>query len=60
MLELLANCPAGTFDTALLAGGWNLLEQSNGAVLQECARRGVAVHLAHVFGGGGSRGQVCH
>lgn len=53
ILRLLREAPAGSFDTALLAGGWNLLNTEGSEVLTECARCGVAVHLAGVFGGTG-------
>ena len=56
ILRLLRRAPARSFDTALLAGGWNLLNFEGAEVLQECEHRGVAVHLAGVFGG---TGQVC-
>ena len=44
-----------TFDTALLAGGWNLLCHEGWEVLCECARRNIAVHVAGVFGGTGQK-----
>jgi D-threo-aldose 1-dehydrogenase len=53
ILRLLREAPAGTFDTALLAGGWNLLCHEGWEVLCECARRNIAVHVAGVFGGTG-------
>lgn len=53
VLRLLREAPAGTFDTALLAGGWNLLNQEGWEVMCECALRGVRVHVAGVFGGTG-------
>jgi D-threo-aldose 1-dehydrogenase len=53
VLRLLREAPAGTFDTALLAGGWNLLNTEGWGVLCECALRGVRVHVAGVFGGTG-------
>eukprot|EP01052_Picozoa_sp_SAG31_P016784 SAG31_NODE_1125_length_9770_cov_2.732499_3_plen_165_part_00 len=55
ILRLLHEAPGGTFDTALLAGGWNLLCQEGWEVLCECARRNIAVHVAGVFGGTGQR-----
>ena len=42
----------GTFDSALLAGGWNLLSQAGAPCLAACAARGVAVHVAGVFASG--------
>eukprot|EP00315_Gephyrocapsa_oceanica_P010603 CAMPEP_0185286098 /NCGR_PEP_ID=MMETSP1363-20130426/2077_1 /TAXON_ID=38817 /ORGANISM="Gephyrocapsa oceanica, Strain RCC1303" /LENGTH=609 /DNA_ID=CAMNT_0027881895 /DNA_START=97 /DNA_END=1926 /DNA_ORIENTATION=+ len=50
--RLVTGAPQGTFDSALLAGGWNLLSQDGLATLQLCARRGVAVHVAGVFASG--------
>ena len=41
--------PAGTFDSALLAHGWNLFCQEGWPVLLECQRCGVAVHVAGFF-----------
>lgn len=53
ILRLLQEAPKGTFDTALLAGGWNLLCHEGWEVLAECARQGIRVHVAGVFGGTG-------
>mmetsp|Transcript_17638 Transcript_17638/g.57890 ORF Transcript_17638/g.57890 Transcript_17638/m.57890 type:complete len:121 (-) Transcript_17638:863-1225(-) len=50
--RLVKGAPQGTFDSALLAGGWNLLSQDGLATLQLCARCGVAVHVAGVFASG--------
>jgi D-threo-aldose 1-dehydrogenase len=52
ILRLLREAPVGTFDTALLAGGWNLLGQDSLPILEECENRGVAVHNAGVFATG--------
>jgi D-threo-aldose 1-dehydrogenase len=52
ILRLLQEAPAGTFDAALLAGGWNLLGQDSLPILSECERRGIAVHNAGVFATG--------
>ena len=52
ILRLLREAPAGTFDTALLAGGWNLLGQDSLPILEECEKRGIAVHNAGVFATG--------
>lgn len=49
VLRLLRGCEPGTFDSALLAGGWNLLSQAGLECLLECERRGVAVYVAGVF-----------
>lgn len=52
ILRLVSNAPASTFDTALLAGGWNLLSQAGQACFEECERRGIGVHVAGVFASG--------
>lgn len=36
----------GTFDSCLLAGGWNLLCQDGGPVMQEAAKQGIVIHNA--------------
>ena len=51
-LELLRRHPAGAFDNVMLAGCWNLLDQSGAPLLAECERRNIAVHIAGVFGSG--------
>lgn len=43
IIRLLRGCPVGTFDSALLAGGWNLLSQEGLPCLEECERLGVPV-----------------
>ena len=47
--------PAGTFDSALVAYGWNLNTQAALPVLLECQARGIEFHCAGVlyFGGHG-------
>eukprot|EP00928_Gymnodinium_smaydae_P042933 TRINITY_DN28866_c0_g1_i1.p1 TRINITY_DN28866_c0_g1~~TRINITY_DN28866_c0_g1_i1.p1 ORF type:complete len:370 (+),score=80.92 TRINITY_DN28866_c0_g1_i1:52-1161(+) len=52
ILRLLRGAPAGTFDSALLAGGWNLLSQAGLPVYRECERLGIPVHVAGVFASG--------
>eukprot|EP00966_Prymnesium_polylepis_P128786 2978552-Prymnesium_polylepis.1 len=52
VLRLVRGCPAGTFDSALLAGGWNLLSQAGLPCYAECEARGIAVHVAGVFASG--------
>ena len=42
----------GIFDSALLAGGWNLLSQAGLPCLLECQRRGVDVHVAGAYASG--------
>ena len=46
MLRLLRGAPRDTFDSLLMAGGWNLLCQEGEPVLAEAARQGIAVHNA--------------
>jgi aryl-alcohol dehydrogenase-like predicted oxidoreductase len=51
ILRLLEQAPRGTFDAALLAGGWNLLSQAGLPCFAACERHGVDVHVtaaAHV------------
>jgi D-threo-aldose 1-dehydrogenase len=48
----LRGAPDGTFDSALLAGGWNLLSQAGLECFAECEARGVDVHVAGVFASG--------
>eukprot|EP01043_Picozoa_sp_COSAG02_P028947 COSAG02_NODE_1781_length_10947_cov_54.689159_4_plen_304_part_00 len=46
ILRLIRGSPAGTFDSCLLAGGWNLLCQDGGPVMEEAAKRGIVIHNA--------------
>ena len=52
ILRLLRESPPGTFDDALLAGGWNLLGQASLDILGECEKLGVKVANAGVFATG--------
>ena len=52
IVRLLSSCERGTFDSALLAGGWNLLCQAGLPCLLECQRLRVEVHVAGVFASG--------
>lgn len=52
IVRLIQGAPAGAFDSALLAGGWNLLNQAGTPVMVECQRAGIAVHVAGVFNTG--------
>lgn len=52
IIRLLRECPRGTFDSALLAGGWNLLTQEGHDCFAACEQRGVPVHVAGIFGSG--------
>lgn len=52
ILRLIRRAPADTFDSALVSGGWNLLNQDAYEVFVECEARGIAVHNAGVFAGG--------
>lgn len=51
ILRLLTRFPK-TFDSVLMAGAFNLIDQSGLAVLHECQRLAVEVHVAGVFGAG--------
>jgi len=50
--RMLRSCPAGTFGSVMLAGRWNLLDQSGYELLLECQQRGVRVHNASIFASG--------
>lgn len=52
VLRLMHGADEGTFDSAQLAGGWNLLCQEGLPCLLECQRRGIAAHVAGVFASG--------
>jgi len=41
--------PTGTFDSALLAGGWNLLTQAGMPSLLACQRHAIPVEVAGVY-----------
>jgi D-threo-aldose 1-dehydrogenase len=43
--RMLNDNPAGTFDSVMMAGSWNLLDQDGLLVLLECQRRGVKVRV---------------
>jgi hypothetical protein len=51
ILRILELAPA-TFDAVLMAGCWNLLDQSGYDVLLECQKRNISVDIAGVFGAG--------
>ena len=42
----------GTIQSALLAGGWNLLNQQALPLLAEAEARGIDIHMAGVFSSG--------
>ena len=46
ILRLIRGAPDGTFDSALLAYGYNLFSQEALPVLAECEARGIEVHVA--------------
>ena len=50
--RMLEDNPPNTFDSVMMAGAWNLLDQDGWDVLLECERRGVAVHNAGIFASG--------
>ena len=41
ILRLVREAPAGTFNSALLAGGWNLLTHSSYDIMLEAQERGI-------------------
>ena len=49
VLRLIRGAPAGTFDSALLAYGYNLFNQDGVEIMLECEKRGIAVHVAGAF-----------
>merc|ERR1712232_229763 len=52
IIRLVRAVPKGTLDSAMLAGGWNLLCQDGWECLVECQKHGVDVHVAGVFASG--------
>ena len=52
ILDLIRAAPEGTFDSLLMASGWNLLYHDGLCVLEECQARGIRVHNAGTFATG--------
>jgi D-threo-aldose 1-dehydrogenase len=52
VLRMIRGAGNGALDSALLAGGWNLLSQAGLPCFAECEARGIAVHVAGVFASG--------
>lgn len=52
VLRMVRARPAGTFDSVMVAGAWNLIDQDALPLLLECQRRGIAVHNAGCFASG--------
>lgn len=52
IIRIIRGVPEGTFDSALLAGGWNLLTQAGMAAFLECENHHIDVHVAGVFASG--------
>ena len=52
IVRLVQSAPAGTFDEALIAGGWTLMDQSGMHALIECERHGIPVLAAGIFNSG--------
>lgn len=48
-LRILNAVPAGTIDSVLIAGVWNLIDQDGLPLLNECRVRGIPVFIAGVF-----------
>ena len=53
VLEIIEGAPPGTFDHVLLAYAFNLYSQDGASIMAACEAKGIGVHLAGVFGGGG-------
>ena len=53
VLEMIEGAPPGTFDHVLLAYAFNLYSQDGASIMAACEAKGIGVHLAGVFGGGG-------
>lgn len=52
IVRLIQSAAPGTFDSALLAGGWNLLTQAGLPCLLQCEQSNIKVHVAGVFATG--------
>ena len=52
ILRILRHYPKGTFDSVLLAGSYNLIDNSGIPVLEICEELGIRVAIAGVFGAG--------
>merc|ERR1719329_1174086 len=52
IVRLIRGAGPGVFDTAMLAGGWNLLCQDGLPCLLECQRFGIGAHIAGTFASG--------
>ena len=52
VLRMIRENPPGTFDSVMMAGSWNLLDQDGLEVLLECQARNIKVHNAGVFASG--------
>lgn len=53
IIDMIRAVPPGTFDSCLMAYGWRLFDQDGWPVMEECAKAGIKVHVAGVFGSGG-------
>lgn len=47
--KIIKMCPPGTFDSLLIAGSWNLIDQDAHSLLQECLELNIEVHNAGIF-----------
>jgi len=52
LLKYIRKYPVGTFDNILVAGCWNLLDQSGYELLSLCQTQRISVTLAGIFGSG--------
>lgn len=57
-LSILRRAPMGAFDSILIAGAWNLIDQNGADLMRECWLRRVRVHNAGVFCSGALVGGV--
>jgi D-threo-aldose 1-dehydrogenase len=59
-LRYLHHSPSGVFTSVMIAGSWNLLDQSALPLLLECQSQRADVHLAGVFASGYLWGGSCY
>jgi aryl-alcohol dehydrogenase-like predicted oxidoreductase len=52
ILKVLEAAPPGTFDDVMMAGCWNLIDQSGIDVIEKCEELKIPIHNAGVFGAG--------
>jgi aryl-alcohol dehydrogenase-like predicted oxidoreductase len=52
VMRMITGKPAGTFDSIMSAGAWNLIDQDGYELMLECQKRGIKVHNAGIFASG--------